>query len=188
MKTLIFICILAVVAADLNAQIEKTSKVLEPAVLECRYQCIQKLDTLGVTSVTDTMILRIGKNISQFYACSTFYLFPGRLPARLSGLGADNRRQLRLTGFQQSGKLFNDRLTGGKRQPRPGRERLAGSRDRLGNLPGIRRLALPDNLQVNRILFTETWPTAGPPLAVNPQTHAVFSSGIRRTMRTWSPA
>lgn len=44
--------------------------------------------------------------------------FPGRLPARLSGLGADNRRQLRLTGFQQSGKLFNDRLTGGKRQPR----------------------------------------------------------------------
>ena len=114
--------------------------------------------------------------------------FPGRLPARLSGLGADNRRQLRLTGFQQSGKLFNDRLTGGKRQPRPGRERLAGSRHRLGNLPGIRRLALPDNLQVNRILFTETWPTAGPPLAVNPQTHAVFSSGIRRTMRTWSPA
>ena len=74
MKTLIFICILAVVAADLNAQIEKISKVLEPAVLECRYQCIQKLDTLGVTSVTDTMILRIGKNISQFYACSTFYL------------------------------------------------------------------------------------------------------------------
>lgn len=61
MKTLIFICILAVVAADLNAQIEKISKVLEPAVLECRYQCIQKLDTLGVTSVTDTMILRIGK-------------------------------------------------------------------------------------------------------------------------------
>lgn len=114
--------------------------------------------------------------------------FPGRLPARLSGLGADNRRQLRLTGFQQSGKLFNDRLTGGKRQPRPGRERLAGSRHRLGNLPGIRRLALPDNLQVNRILFTETWPTAEPPLAVNPQTHAVFSSGIRRTMRTWSPA
>ena len=56
MKTLIFICILAVVAADLNAQIEKISKVLEPAVLECRYQCIQKLDTLGVTSVTDTMI------------------------------------------------------------------------------------------------------------------------------------
>ena len=50
MKTLIFICILAVVAADLNAQIEKISKVLEPAVLECRYQCIQKLDTLGVTS------------------------------------------------------------------------------------------------------------------------------------------
>ena len=47
MKTLIFICILAVVAADLNAQIEKISKVLEPAVLECRYQCIQKLDTLG---------------------------------------------------------------------------------------------------------------------------------------------
>lgn len=35
MKTLIFICILAVVAADLNAQIEKISKVLEPAVLEC---------------------------------------------------------------------------------------------------------------------------------------------------------
>ena len=81
--------------------------------------------------------------------------FPGRLPARLSGLGADNRRQLRLTGFQQSGKLFNDRLTGGKRQPRPDGN-AAGSRHRLGNLPGIRRLALPDNLQVNRILFTET--------------------------------
>ncbi len=114
--------------------------------------------------------------------------FPGRLPARLSGLGADNRRQLRLAGLQQAGKLFDDGLAVGKRQPRPGRKRLAGSRDRLGNLPGIRRLALPDNLQVDRILFAEARPIAGPPFAVNPQTHAVFSSGIKRTMRTWSPA
>lgn len=72
MKTLIFICILAVVAADLNAQIEKISKVLEPAVLECRYQCIQKLDTLGVTSVTDTMILRIGKISVSFMLVPPF--------------------------------------------------------------------------------------------------------------------
>lgn len=75
MRKFLFTCILAIVVVDnLNAQIEKTSKVLEPAVLECQYQCIQKLDTLGTTSVTDTMILRIGKNVSQFYACSAFYL------------------------------------------------------------------------------------------------------------------
>ena len=94
--------------------------------------------------------------------------FPGRLPARLSGLGADNRRQLRLAGLQQRGKLFDEGLAVGKRQPRPGRERLAGSRHRLGDLPGVRRLSLPDNLQVNRILFAEARPIAGPPLAVNP--------------------
>lgn len=69
----IFILTIAI-SANLSAQIEKTSSILEPSILECKYQCIQKLDTLGTISVTDTMILRIGKNISQFYAYSTFHL------------------------------------------------------------------------------------------------------------------
>jgi hypothetical protein len=92
-----------------------------------------------------------------------------------------------LLASSRAGKLFNDRLAVGKRQPRPGRERLAGSRDRLGNLPGIRRSPCQTIFRLTGSCLLKR-PTTGPPFAVNPQTHAVFSSGIRRTMRTWSPA
>ena len=56
-----------------QAQIETITQVIEPALLECRYQWVQKTDTLGTTTVVDTMVLRIGKNVSQSYPQSTFF-------------------------------------------------------------------------------------------------------------------
>ena len=56
-----------------QAQIETITQVIEPALLECRYKWIQKTDTLGTTTVVDTMVLRIGKNVSQSYPQSTFF-------------------------------------------------------------------------------------------------------------------
>ena len=46
MKTLIFICILAVVAADLNAQIEKISKVLEYQSVLCLFYLLSGLSCM----------------------------------------------------------------------------------------------------------------------------------------------
>ncbi|OUP33446.1 hypothetical protein B5F25_07585 [Bacteroides sp. An19] len=47
-------------------------KELEPAILQCTYRCTMKLDTLGTNTKTDRMILRIGKNISQFYSYTAY--------------------------------------------------------------------------------------------------------------------
>lgn len=55
-----------------KAQIETITQVIEPALLECRYQWTQKTDTLGTGIAVDTMVLRIGKNVSQCYPQSTF--------------------------------------------------------------------------------------------------------------------
>ena len=48
-----------------KAQIETITQVIEPALLECRYKWVQKTDTLGTGIAVDTMVLRIGKNVSQ---------------------------------------------------------------------------------------------------------------------------
>ena len=47
--------------------------MLEPSVLVCQYECVKKVDTLGTDKNCETMILRIGKKISQFYAYLSFY-------------------------------------------------------------------------------------------------------------------
>ena len=57
----------------MQAQIETITQVIEPALLECRYKWVQKTDTLGTKTVVDTMVLRIGKNVSQSYPQSTFF-------------------------------------------------------------------------------------------------------------------
>lgn len=56
----------------MQAQIETITQVIEPALLECRYKWVQKTDTLGTGIAVDTMVLRIGKNVSQCYPQSTF--------------------------------------------------------------------------------------------------------------------
>lgn len=56
-----------------QAQIETITQVIEPALLECRYKWVQKTDTLGTGIAVDTMVLRIGKNVSQSYPQSTFF-------------------------------------------------------------------------------------------------------------------
>lgn len=55
-----------------QTQIENMIQPIEPALLECRYQWIQKTDTLGTEIAVDTMVLRIGKSVSQCYPQSTF--------------------------------------------------------------------------------------------------------------------
>ena len=57
----------------MQAQIETITQVIEPALLECRYKWVQKTDTLGTGIAVDTMVLRIGKNVSQSYPQSTFF-------------------------------------------------------------------------------------------------------------------
>lgn len=68
--TIFFTLLLALQAAQ--AQIESMIQTIEPALLECRYQWIQKTDTLGTEIAVDTMVLRIGKKVSQCYPQSTF--------------------------------------------------------------------------------------------------------------------
>lgn len=70
--TILFTLLLALQAAQ--AQIENITRVIEPALLECRYKWVQKKDTLGTDIVVDTMVLRIGKNVSQCYPQSTFFV------------------------------------------------------------------------------------------------------------------
>lgn len=49
-------------------------RVIEPAILECQYQHTMLQDTLDSKSGTeDLMILRIGKNVSQFFSRYMFY-------------------------------------------------------------------------------------------------------------------
>ena len=68
---IIIACMLLVQTA--SAQIEKRSTELGKALLECRYECVQKLDTLGTQEVVDTMYLRVGEKVSQFYPYSVFF-------------------------------------------------------------------------------------------------------------------
>ena len=70
-QCIIIACMLLVQTA--SAQIENRSTELGKALLECRYECIQKLDTLGTQEVVDTMYLRVGEKISQFYPYSVFF-------------------------------------------------------------------------------------------------------------------
>ncbi len=50
------------------------NKKLEDAVLECRYKLVMQKDTVNkIDSVEDDMVLRIGKNVSQFFSRHTFY-------------------------------------------------------------------------------------------------------------------
>ena len=70
--TIPFTLLLALQAAQ--TQIETITQVIEPALLECRYKWVQKKDTLGTDIVVDTMVLRIGKNVSQCYPQSTFFV------------------------------------------------------------------------------------------------------------------
>lgn len=50
------------------------NNVIEPAILECEYDHQKIKDTLNRSNFTkDIMILRIGKNISQFYSYYTLY-------------------------------------------------------------------------------------------------------------------
>ena len=72
MKT-IFLMYLLIIPVCLQAQIEQYTRVLEPSVLVCQYECVKKVDTLGTDKNCETMILRIGKKISQFYAYLSFY-------------------------------------------------------------------------------------------------------------------
>ena len=70
-RTTIFFTMLLFLQAA-QAQIESMMQTIEPALLECRYQWIQKTDTLGTEIAVDTMVLRIGKKVSQCYPQSTF--------------------------------------------------------------------------------------------------------------------
>lgn len=70
--TIFFTLLLALQTAQ--AQIETITQVIEPALLECRYKWVQKKDTLGTDIVVDTMVLHIGKNVSQCYPQSTFFV------------------------------------------------------------------------------------------------------------------
>lgn len=50
------------------------NKKLDEPVLECRYKLVMQKDTIhGLQPVEDEMVLRIGKNISQFFSRHTFY-------------------------------------------------------------------------------------------------------------------
>lgn len=90
MKT-IFLMYLLIIPVCLQAQIEQYTRVLEPSVLVCQYECVKKVDTLGTDKNCETMILRIGKKISQFYAYLSFYcdsMFNGS--HRKKALGAND--------------------------------------------------------------------------------------------------
>ena len=55
-----------------QAQIGTTTQVIEPAIMECQYDHTAVRDTLDRSQVMkDRMILRIGKNVSQFYSWYT---------------------------------------------------------------------------------------------------------------------
>lgn len=72
MKRNLLFYILLCILPHAQAQIDHITQIIEPSLLECKYQWIQKQDTLKNNVVIDTMILRIGKNVSQCYPYSTF--------------------------------------------------------------------------------------------------------------------
>jgi Protein of unknown function (Porph_ging). len=54
--------------------IAQKQKAIEPAVLECQYKLLVQRDTTtGTLLPEDLMILRIGKNMSQFFSRYTFF-------------------------------------------------------------------------------------------------------------------
>ena len=72
MKTSIFILIFFF-GCYVQASAEK-EKAIEPAIMECQYDHTAVRDTLDRSQVMkDRMILRIGKNVSQFYSWYTHY-------------------------------------------------------------------------------------------------------------------
>lgn len=72
MKQLIFSFLALCFLTSAHAQTVGFTKELEPAILQCKYKCTMKLDTLGTDTKTDRMILRIGQNISQFYSYTAY--------------------------------------------------------------------------------------------------------------------
>ena len=81
MKQLIFSLLALCFLTSAHAQTVGFTKELEPAILQCTYKCTMKLDTLGTDTKTDRTILRIGKNISQFYSYTAFYSASGKTSA-----------------------------------------------------------------------------------------------------------
>lgn len=73
MRTILLLLCLWNISICTRAQIEKHTRILEPSILVCQYDCVKKVDTLGTDTSEDRMILRIGKNASQFYAYSRFH-------------------------------------------------------------------------------------------------------------------
>ena len=73
MKQIIFSLLALCFLTSAHAQTVDFIKELEPAILQCTYRCTMKLDTLGTDTKTDRTILRIGKNISQFYSYTAFW-------------------------------------------------------------------------------------------------------------------
>lgn len=81
-------------------------KVIEPAILECQYDLQMVKDTISRNIVSnDIMVLRIGKNASQFFSR---YTYLGD-----SLIGSSN-------GAQEFGKLFMDKLSKGNTASLPG--------------------------------------------------------------------
>ena len=72
MKQIVFSLLALCLLTSAHAQTAGFTKELEPAILQCTYRCTMKLDTLGTDTKTDRMILRIGKNISQFYSYTAY--------------------------------------------------------------------------------------------------------------------
>lgn len=70
MKKIVCLLLMSqLVGVSIKAQIES----LEPSVLECKYELVMQYDTVDVSLRKDMMILRMGENVSQFYAYSAFY-------------------------------------------------------------------------------------------------------------------
>lgn len=71
LKKLIFACFIFSFPVEVSAQ--KTVS-LEPALIECRYLETAMKDTLNRRSEADTMILRIGRNVSSFYSKDALFV------------------------------------------------------------------------------------------------------------------
>ena len=94
------------------AQSDFYKKDLEPSVLECKYELVMQFDTVDVSLRKDMMILRMGENVSQFYAYSAFY------SARKEIMGATNAASYQDTEFcanaytRDYGRLHLQELSG----------------------------------------------------------------------------
>lgn len=86
MKT-IFLMYLLIIPVCLQAQIEQYTRVLEPSVLVCQYECVKKVDTLGTDKNCETMILRIGKKIASSMLIFPFIVIPCSMIPQEEGFG-----------------------------------------------------------------------------------------------------